>query len=100
MTIRQKGEPKLPVFVCIAVISTPPAQPEHVQLADDLAAAGALVLHPDEFLAALNPEFMIEWATPRLGAGHPALVEAQRLLDEQRFFESLIAVRVALRQSL
>ena len=57
------------------------------------------MLHPDEALGALSPKFMIEWATLRLGAGHPALVEARTLYDEERFLESLLAVREVLQAS-
>jgi hypothetical protein len=95
--VAREGGLDLPVFVCIAEITTWPAQPENVRVVDELQRAGVVVLHPDEFMAALNPEFMIEFARPRLGAGHPALVEAQRLLDQERFLESLLAVREGLK---
>jgi hypothetical protein len=98
-TIRaeREGGLDLPVFATIAVITTLPGHPDNVLLADELEAAGVVVLYPHEFMAALNPEFMIEWAGPMLGARHPALVEAQRLLDEERFLESLLAVREGLK---
>ena len=54
------------------------------------------MLHPGEILIAPNPEFMIEGATPRLGAGHPALIEARSLLSQERFLESLLVVREGL----
>ncbi|MGD2148547.1 MAG: hypothetical protein PVH41_17770, partial [Anaerolineae bacterium] len=65
---------------------------------DRLEAGGGVVLHPDEFLASLNPEFMIDWATAYLGAGHPAILEAQTLLTQDRFLESLLAVREGLKE--
>jgi hypothetical protein len=37
----------------------------------DLHPVEAVVLHPDEFVAALNPEFMIEFARSMLG-GRPS----------------------------
>jgi hypothetical protein len=70
---------------------------EAPQLAEDFEAAGGITLHPDEFLAALNPEFMIEWATPILGVDNPALAQAQAQLQNGDFFNSLLTVREALR---
>jgi len=64
---------------------------------EEFERAGGVVLHPDEFVAALNPEFMIEWAAPILGAEHPALAQAQAQLQDGAFFDSLLTVREALR---
>jgi hypothetical protein len=57
---------------------------------------GGLVLIPDEMMAALNPEFMIEWATPILGADNSSLLQAQTLLQQKKFLESLSTIRDAL----
>jgi hypothetical protein len=72
-------------------------EPLAIFLAEKFELAGVVVLHPDEFLAALNPEFMIEWATPILGSEHPALDEARQQLVESNFLASLITIREALR---
>lgn len=87
----------LPVFAGIFQVTTYPGTPESLQLAEDLKMAGVLVLLPDEFMAALNPEFMIEWATPIVGAEHPALDEARQKLAEGDFLTSLLTIREALR---
>jgi len=87
----------LPVFAGIFQVTTYPGTPEALQLAEDLEMAGALVLSPDEFMAALNPEFMIEWASPILGPEHPALDEARQKLAEGDFLSSLLIIREALR---
>lgn len=58
--------------------------------------AGGVVIHPDEFMAALNPEFMIEFAAPLLGMQHPAITEAQQQLAAGEYFNSLMTVRAAL----
>jgi hypothetical protein len=100
-TIRatRSGGSALPIFggVFIVTIDQSQRMTEAPQLAEDFEAAGGITLHPDEFLAALNPEFMIEWATPILGADHPALAQAQAQLQNGDFFDSLLTVREALR---
>ena len=63
----------------------------------EFQSGGGLVLTPDEFMAMLNPEFMIDWARPRLGSSDPALVQAEGLLRQGKYLESLLAVRGALR---
>ena len=57
------------------------------------------MLTPDEFMAALNPEYMIEFATPIVGANHPALIQARAQLRDGRYLESLLTLRGALRQA-
>ena len=73
--------------------------PPQLAIAEEFEAAGGLVLTPDEFMAALNPEYMLEFATPRLGADHPSLVQAREHLSQGRYFESLLAVRDGLRKA-
>jgi hypothetical protein len=58
---------------------------------------GGIVLHPDEFSAALNPEYMIEMAIPLIGSEHPAILEARRQLEVGEYFNSLMTIRDALR---
>ncbi len=98
-TIRAErvGGLDLPVFATIAVITTLPGHPDNVLLADELEAAGVVVLYPDEFMAALNPEYMIEFAIPYLGAGHPAIAEANQQLADGYYMKSLLTIRKALR---
>jgi hypothetical protein len=55
-----------------------------------------VLLTPDEFVASLNPEFLVEWAIPRLGSDHPAVVEAKALLLDRRFVDALVAIRAGL----
>lgn len=93
----REGGLDLPVFAGIFQVTTSPGTPESLQLAEDLEMAGVLVLSPAEFMAALNPEFMIEWATPILGSEHPALDEARQQLAEGNFLTSLLIIREALR---
>jgi hypothetical protein len=94
--IRQGGL-NFPVFSMMGLIVTKPVEPDVTQLIDQMESAGILVLTPDEYMAALNPEYMIEFATPLLGADHPSLVQAQALLESGKFFESLLTVREALK---
>ncbi|MFX1255339.1 MAG: hypothetical protein ACFFCZ_27300 [Promethearchaeota archaeon] len=94
----REGGLDLPVFtsVFIPLITSPQPLTETTELADILEQAGAIVLHPDEFMAALNPEFMIDWATPILGADNPKLADAQAQLAAGDYFYSLLTVRDAL----
>jgi hypothetical protein len=87
-----------PVFAAIQISLVQPGQSfaETPQFAGDLQRAGGVVLSPDEFMAALNPEFMMQWATPILGPGNPALALAQQQLAQGLFFDSLLTVRNAL----
>jgi PKD repeat protein len=64
---------------------------------DQFEAQGGLVLHPDECMAAFNPEYMLGFATPILGNSNPELIEAKRLLDAGDYLGSLLATRQALR---
>jgi len=89
----------LPVFaaVLIPLVCPPQRLTEAPQLAEDLERSGGIVLPPEEFIAALNPEFMIEWAAPILGSEHPALDEGRQRLAEGDQLTSLLIVRDALR---
>ena len=87
----------MPLFSMMALIMTAGVQPDVTQLIDRMELAGIVVLTPDEYVAALNPEYMIEFATPHLGANGPSLVQARALLGSGDFFESLLTVREALR---
>ena len=60
-------------------------------------SGGGLVLTPDEFMAALNPEYMIDMATPILGAGDSSVVRATEQLIEGDHFGSLLTIRSGLK---
>lgn len=91
----REGRLGLPKFSSVLVSAW--FEPRSIFLAQNFELAGGIVLHPDEFLAVLNPEFMIEWATPILGSEHPALDEAMQQLMDGNFLTSLITIREALR---
>ncbi len=57
---------------------------------------GGVLLTVDEFMAALNPDFMINFAAERLGSDHAGVVEAAQLLEQGEEFLSLMVVREAL----
>jgi hypothetical protein len=100
VVVTREGGLALPEFIPIHIGLVGPIDPLDEDLrmvTGDYEAAGGLVLHPDEFMAALNPEFMIEWAEPILGSGHPALVDARVQLEDGEFLTSLLSVREALR---
>ena len=94
--LSREGGLDFPVFSMMALIVTAPVQSDVLDLVDQMESAGILVLTPDEYMAALNPETMIEFATPLLGADHQSLVQAQALLERGEFFQSLLAVRKGL----
>lgn len=95
--LSRQGGLDFPVFSMMALIVTKPVEPDAPLLIDKMESAGILVLTPDEYLAALNPEYMIEFATSRLGADNKSLAQAQALLKTGKFFESLLTVRNALK---
>jgi hypothetical protein len=99
--IATRREPlDLPVMSAAFAVPDMQSDTPPLDIVQQFEAAGGLVLTPDEFIAMLNPEFMIEWATPRLGASHPSLVEARAHLAAGRYMESLLAVRGGLRTAL
>ncbi len=98
VTATNKGE-TLPVFapIFIGLCTTPQRLTEVPQFAEDFKLAGGIVLTPDEFMAALNPEFMIGLASPLLGSDHPAIVEAKQQLSNGKYMNALLTIRGALR---
>ncbi|MFH0756324.1 MAG: T9SS type A sorting domain-containing protein [Bacteroidota bacterium] len=97
-------EPILPVFASILIgLCIDPSEFQYQTEAPGrftsiFEDSGGIVLSPDEFAAALNPEYMIELATPILGDGHAAIIQARQQLDAGEFLNSLSIVRNALRQ--
>jgi hypothetical protein len=94
-----KNQPSgLPVF---AVLFIPTLSAERLtdtprRFAEEFETAGGVLLTPDEFMASLSPEYMIEFAIPYLGAEHPAVAEAKEQLLEGAHSRSLLTIREAL----
>jgi hypothetical protein len=88
-------------FPVFAVLFIPTLSAERLtdaprEFAEKFENAGGILLSPNEYMAALSPEYMIEFAEPYLGADHPAISEANQQLLEGRFMESLLTIREAL----
>ena len=66
------------------------------EFTETFEAGGGVMLTMDEFMAALNPRFMVAFAAEQLGADDAGVRTARRLLRKGRFWDSLIAVRQAL----
>ncbi len=101
---RRQGGLDMPVFAAAFIALVGPTQPlnDSLQIAQDIERAGGLVLTPDEFMAALNPEYMASLARQGAAANTPAeyaaaLGEADRRLREGDYLASLLAARAALR---
>lgn len=93
-----QGKLGLPVFsaVFIPLVTNIQRLTEAPSLAENFEQAGGLTLTPDEFLASLNPQFMIQWATPILGANNEGLITARAQLSSGDYFGSLLTIRQAL----
>ena len=100
ITSNRQGGFDLPIFngIFVSLVQHPIQQlNEAPSIGEDFDRAGGLTLTPDEYLAALNPQFMIQWATPILGADNSGLVTAKAQLASGDFIDSLLTVRNALR---
>jgi len=97
ITLTRAGGPGLPIVAPIFMAGGPNLNEDLRLVTEEFERRGGVLLTPDELMAALNPEYMIGWAAPMLGSDNPALVEAQFLLDDGQFIQSLYAVREALR---
>jgi hypothetical protein len=98
--LRRQGGSAMPTALPIFIGLVGPTNPLNEDLrlvTEEFTRRGGLLLTPDEFMAALNPEYMIGWAAAMLGPDHPALIEAQRLMNDGQFLRSLVTVREALR---
>jgi hypothetical protein len=100
ISISRSAPTGLPLFIPIwIVVTSAERQTDTPRLfIEKFECIGGIVLTPDEFVAALNPKYMIDFATPILGAGHAAITEARQQLNAGEFFNSLLTVRDALRQ--
>lgn len=97
----QSEESNFPVFVAVGIDNIGIAEaraPEH--FISEFENRGGIVLYPEEFMAALNPEYMIELATSLLGEDHNSIVEAQTQFDTGEYFISLMIIRNALENYL
>jgi GxGYxYP putative glycoside hydrolase C-terminal domain/FlgD Ig-like domain/GxGYxYP_N second domain len=101
--IIRSGGPALPSFRTVLVpliinVNEMPYQNSAAgRFTDIFESAGGIVLTADEYLAALNPEYMLDLATPILGPGHQVITKAQQELSEKNFLGSLITIREGLR---
>ena len=66
----------------------------------EFESRGGIILTPDEYLAALNPEYMLGLAQQRLGAADPDVIASEALLVAGEYMNSLLMLRAVLRQSL
>jgi hypothetical protein len=102
LRLERVGGETLPVVAPIHIQLTGPdldrPRRELPALAEELEALGVRVLTPDELMAALNPEYMLGFAVPRLGARHPAVLQARAELAAGRYYEALLTIRAALRE--
>lgn len=57
---------------------------------------GGIILTPDEFMASLNPEFMISFSQNFLNPSDPGLIQAKQEFDNRDYFQSLLTIRSAL----
>jgi len=106
VTIKYKDAEELPVYamVLIPMMITPEefdqqtrAPERFTQLFED---SGGAVLTPDEFMAVLNPEYMLGFASQYLGESDSAVVAAKELFDNGRIMKGLGIIRTALRKYL
>ncbi|MHC4321629.1 MAG: T9SS type A sorting domain-containing protein, partial [Planctomycetota bacterium] len=90
----------MPVFAPLFIVVTSAERQTDTprQFTEQFENGGGIVLSPDEFVAALNPEYMINLATSILGAGHPGIADANQLLVDGKYYSSLVTVRNALQQ--
>ncbi len=97
ISLTRAGGPGLPIVAPIFMQAAPNLSEDLRLVTDEFERRGGVLLTPDELIAALNPEYMIGWAAPMLGSDDPALANAQSLLEDGQFLQSLYAVREALR---
>jgi hypothetical protein len=96
----RRGNLNMPYFACVGIDNIGGCASNVPDLfQEEFENAGGIVLHPDEFFAALNPEYMIEFATNYLGSEDSNLIKAKTQLSEGKYFSSLLTVRNALRES-
>ena len=91
---------ELPVIGTIVLDNINPYDPGVHTVALDFenrfTLAGGMLLTPEEFVASLNPEFMLDLAKRYIGTS-PDIVEAEQLLIENDYLKSLLASRRAVK---
>lgn len=100
ITLQRQGGPALPNAAAVFIGLVGPAGPlDHdlARLTAGVEERGGVLLTPDEFMAALNPEFMLGWAEGLLGPDQAVLAEARRQLAAGDYMASLYTVREAVR---
>jgi hypothetical protein len=90
-------DPVMPVFALIRVDWNGDVSQKPGQFGKGFEEGGGVFLTVEEFMASLNPEFMIEFAEPLVGSDHPLLIRAKEQFARGQYYESLISVRLALR---
>lgn len=93
-------EPVLPTFALIRLNWVQDVGHAPGNFAAGFEAGGGVLLNIEEFMAALNPEFMVELATPLVGPDHPLLLQAREQLGRGEHASSLASLRLALRDAL
>jgi len=91
------GGPGLPVYTPLYISDDPSNLSKTPgQFIESFENAGGLVLTPDEFMASINPEYMIDFAEPILGIGDSALNAAKAFFTDGDYLSSLMTIRDAL----
>jgi hypothetical protein len=100
-TVRLVNEDSaIPVFALIRINWGNDVSRSPGQFAAGFEAGGGVLLTMEEFMAALNPEYMIELAQTMLASDDPLLLRAQEEFDRGEFAASLISVRRALGEAI
>jgi hypothetical protein len=68
-----------------------------IQFIEEFQNEGGVIVSPDELVASLNPEYMIEFASSYLSPGDTLYQQAQSQLANGEYYESLISIRKALK---
>jgi len=80
-------------------VAPPERMTDVPRFAEDFEKAGGITLSAEEFLAALNPKYMIKLAEKLAGAQDPDVVQAKALLGSGDYMGSLLAARKALKKT-
>jgi hypothetical protein len=96
---RRRGSAGLPVLapVLINLMAPPERMTDVPAFAEKFEKAGGITLTAEEFMAVLNPKYMLKLAEKLAGAQNPDVIKAKSLLGSGDFLGSLLASRSALR---
>ena len=67
-----------------------------LELSDEIKQRGGMVLSPDEYMASLNPEYMLALAAERLSNSDSNVRLAANLMQANKYLDSLMTSRGAL----